>query len=169
MSSLHSSTLSRRSAMRLGSTGLVAVFGLTASSRSEAREIVNVDRSKALIRQVFEDAVNMGDLSIIEKLYAADFVDRSASIGESSGADGIAQRITNCKEQVPGLHVVMEALIAEADLVTSRVSWHGTHPPSGTHLVGRTLHFFRLSDGQIVEEWSAGWEWLKKLESKAPV
>ena len=169
MSSLHSSTLSRRSAMRLGSAGLVAAFGLTASSRSEAREIVSVDRNKAIIRQVFEDAVNMGDLSIIEKLYAADFVNRSASIGESSGADDIAQRITNCKERVPGLHVVMEALIAEADLVTSRVGWHGTHPPSGTHLVGRTLHFFRLSDDQIAEEWSAGWEWLAKLESETPV
>ena len=110
------------------------------------------DRNKAVTSPVFEGAVITGDLSILQNLYADDFVDRSASIGRSSGVDGMALRTTSLREQVPGIHSVIEALVAEGDLVTSRVSWHGTHPPSRTHLVGRTLHLFRLSDDRIVEE-----------------
>ena len=50
--------------------------------------------------------------------------------------------------------------IAEGDLVATRKTWRGDHPGGGSHLLGRTIHLFRIADGQIAEEWSAGWEWL---------
>jgi predicted ester cyclase len=60
----------------------------------------------------------------------------------------------------PDVYAAVEGVIAEGDLVATRVTWRGTHPPAGTHVVGRTMHLFRITNGQISEEWSAGWEWL---------
>ena len=41
--------------------------------------------------------------------------------------------------------------------------------PAGTHMVGRTMHLFRIDGGAIVEQWSAGWEWLESLiEQRGP-
>ena len=161
------STLSRRSAVRLGSGSLATVVGLRGLSSVAAQDLASVDGNRALVRQVFDQAVNAGNVAIVDELYAAGFVDRSAKPGQLPGPAGIAQAITDLHARVPGLHVVVEALVAEGDLVATRANWRGTHPPKGTHLLGTTLHIFRIAGGQIIEEWSAGWEWLTKLERGA--
>jgi hypothetical protein len=44
-------------------------------------------------------------------------------------------------------------------MMAAVATWHGTHPPAGTHLMGRTMHVFRIANERIIEEWSTGWDW----------
>jgi hypothetical protein len=72
------------------------------------------------------------------------------------------------REAHPTLTVTLDPVVAQADLVAVVARWGGSHPPAGTHLIGHTLHVFRLAQGQVVEQWSAGWEWLTRLLQDSP-
>ena len=61
------------------------------------------------------------------------------------------------------LQATIDALFGEGNFVASVEIWRGTHATSGQRVEGTVLHVFRFSDGQVVEEWSAGWEWLASV------
>jgi predicted SnoaL-like aldol condensation-catalyzing enzyme len=114
--------------------------------------------NKLLIQRFFDEAINAGELDTIDRLLAASFVDRSAGQDQLSGRNGIKQRFRALRATAPGLEVHIEALIAEGDLVAVHARWSGSHPPKGRHLLGTTLHLFRIDDGLILEAWGTGWE-----------
>jgi predicted ester cyclase len=64
------------------------------------------------------------------------------------------------RESHPELTLTIDLVLAEADHVAAAATWGDFHPPAGMHVVGRTMHVFRIANEQISEEWSAGWEWL---------
>jgi len=60
----------------------------------------------------------------------------------------------------PDLHITIDQLVAEGDMVTKRWTYHATHtgdlaglPPTGKRITMRGLELFRLLDGKIVECW----------------
>jgi predicted ester cyclase len=76
------------------------------------------------------------------------------------GPGGMPLTIDKFHAEFPDVTVTVEAIVAEDDLVATVATWRGTHPPAGTHLVGRTMHLFHIADELITEEWSTGWDWL---------
>jgi len=58
------------------------------------------------------------------------------------------------------LDVTMQDIIAEEDLVATRETWKVTVASDKKALNGETIHFFKIKDGLITDEWSKGWEWL---------
>ena len=63
-------------------------------------------------------------------------------------------------------HATVEGLFLDADgeeWVVRREVWRGTHTPSGQSATGTVMHFFRITDGKIVDEWSEGWGWIERL------
>jgi predicted ester cyclase len=64
--------------------------------------------------------------------------------------------------QFPDLHMRIEALVAEGDLVAVRVLSEGTNlgslngvvPPTGRRFAARQSHWFRVADGKLVEHWA---------------
>ncbi len=121
------------------------------------------EHNKAIVRRVFEEAVNGNNPAAIDELYAPDFIDRSAFPDQAPGPDGIKQAIGGFHALLPDVHVVVDAIVAEGDLVATREDWRGTAPATGRPVRGTTLHFWRIAGGKIVEEWSAGWEWLEHV------
>jgi predicted SnoaL-like aldol condensation-catalyzing enzyme len=150
--------LSRRNAVRLASVAMTTGVVMRTSSAVAAQTATEVMANTALVRRFFAEAVNHGQTDLVDKVYALTFVDRSAKDSHLAGRDSITQWITDLHTQFPGIQATVEDTIAEGDRVAARVTWRGSHPPKGTHLVGMTLHLFRLSDDHIVEAWSAGWE-----------
>jgi ketosteroid isomerase-like protein len=116
-----------------------------------------------LVRRLFEEVVNQGNLAFIDALYATNFVDRNAVRGQMLGPAGVRRAIAELRSVLPDLHVTVEELRAEAGIVIARESWRGTHMATGKEVTGTVTHIFRIHDGQIVEEWSGGWEWLDPL------
>ena len=120
------------------------------------------EEHKAIIRQVIEEVINQGNLSIIDEVFAPTFVDRS-SPDQSPGLEGVKGFVSLVRAGLTDLHVEINDLIAEGDKVVIRTTWRGTiesNPDvmsSGTRQVRRTMiQIFRLADGKIVEEWNEG-------------
>ncbi len=161
MASLASApTLNRRRAVRLGTGGLAAALALRGMRPAEALDRTVLEANKALVRRVFEEAVNGGNVAVLADLYAPDHVDRGAWARQMPRPAGMPLTLDEFRADFPDVHVALEGAIAEGDLVAARATWYGTHPPAGRHAAGRTMHFFRLSNERIVEQWSTGWEWL---------
>lgn len=153
-------TLNRRSAVRLGGGGLAAALATHGLPSAEAQTLTILEANKALIHRVFEEAVNGDNDAVVAELYGPEFVDPALAARFLPRPAGMPLPIDAFHTMLPAVYATVEGLIAEGDLVAARVTWRGSHPPAGTHVVGRTMHLFRIADGQISEEWSAGWEWL---------
>jgi len=153
-------TLNRRSAVHLGSCGLASALAVRGIRSTVAQQSQTLEANKALGRRVFEEAINGRNGAVIAELYAPAFVDRGTWARQMPGPAGMPRTIDQFHDQFPDVTVTVDMAVAEDDLVATMATWHGTHPPAGTHLVGRTMHIFRITNEQIVEEWSTGWEWL---------
>ena len=124
------------------------------------------EANRAIVLRVF-DAVNDNTPEVVYELYAPDFVDRSAFPDQIPGPAGIEQAIVDFNAILPDITVTVDSIIAEGDQVATREIWQGTDPSSGQVVMGTTLHFWHIEDGMIVEEWSAGWEWLAQIGAAA--
>lgn len=152
--------LNRRNAVRLSSGGLAAAVVASGWRSAEVHNLTVPEANKALVQRVFAEGVNGGNVAVIRELYAPDFVDRGMWARQMPGPGGMPLPIDQFHAEFPDVTVTVEAIVAEDALVATMATWRGTHPPAGTHLVGQTMHLFRIANELIVEEWSAGWDWL---------
>ena len=160
--------LGRRAALaRLGGGSLAAVLASRELGSALAQDATpapgSTEANKAIVLRVFEDAINTHNPALVNELYAPEFVDRSASPGQLPGPAGIEQALIYFNTILPDVEVTVDAIIAEGDLLASRETWRGTDPTTGREVEGKTLHFWRIAEGKIIEEWSAGWEWLEQI------
>ena len=117
---------------------------------------------ETLVRRIFAEALNRGELAVVDEAFSPHFADRSAP-EQAVGPEGVKQYMRAVREGFPDLHVTIEQLDASGDLVELRERWYGTHlgiykgvAPTG-RVVERTMtRTFRFSGDKIVEEWSAG-------------
>jgi predicted ester cyclase len=123
-------------------------------TKAEAEEVV---------RGIFEEAVNQGRLDVIGELYAVDFIDHSPGPGQAAGPAGIVNVVRQYRAAVPDLMVTVEDVIVAGDRVVTRETWRGTQRhklgdvlPTNTHFVATRIHIFRVENGQVREEWTAG-------------
>jgi steroid delta-isomerase-like uncharacterized protein len=118
--------------------------------------------NKALIRRVFDEALNAGNLSLLDRLFADDFVDNATS-EQRPGPRGVKDYFRAVRTGFPDMHVTIDDLLAEDDKVVVRTTWRGTHQgmyegitPTGKTVVRTMIQIFRVADGKIQEEWSEG-------------
>jgi predicted ester cyclase len=120
------------------------------------------DEREALVRRIFAEGLNRGELAVVEEAFAPQFVDRSAP-EQAVGPAGVKEYMRAVRAGFPDLYVTLERLDVRGDLVELRERWHGTHlgtyegiAPTG-RVVERTLtRTFRFAADKIVEEWSDG-------------
>jgi steroid delta-isomerase-like uncharacterized protein len=115
--------------------------------------------NKLVIRRWLE-AWNTNDLDAVESLLHADYVRHDANLPEVVGPNAERQFIATVFVAFPDLHFEAEHLVAEDDLVMSRLTVQGTHrgefmgvPASGRHIDVQTVETYRLSDHKIAEQW----------------
>ena len=156
--------LSRRSTVRLGSVGLAAALVTRTALSAQASELATTEANKELVRLLFEVGVNNGDEALTTSLYSPNYVDRGSWSRQMPGPAGMPIPLREFRAEFPDVWVTLDSVIAEADFVATHESWRGSHPPAGSHLVGRTMHLIRIANDQIVEQWSVGWEWLTRRD-----
>jgi predicted SnoaL-like aldol condensation-catalyzing enzyme len=167
-------TLNRRGAFRLGGAGLAVALTTHGLHAAEAQARSTLEANKGLVHRIFAEAINGGNVAVVAELYGPALGDsvRATRYQPGSvratrylpGPAGLPLPVDEFTTEYPDVSATVEDIIAEGDLVATRVTWRGTHPPAGTHVVGRTMHLFRLANEQIVEEWSSGWEWLASAD-----
>lgn len=126
------------------------------------------ERNKELVRRHFEEIWNHQKLSACEELMAKDFVEHAAAPfadsapGAVDGPQAIRGTVEWLVSQFPNIHVTIEELGADGDIVVARITSEGTNkgklngflPPSGKRFRAQQSHWFRVQDDKLAEHWA---------------
>jgi len=114
---------------------------------------------RAVIRRFIDEAINKGDLSVLNELVHPDYVFRSPG-QELQGAEALKAFFAGFRNAFPDLHLNIDELVVEGDKAASSFTLTGTHKaefmgiPATDNQVkinGMVLSQFR--EGKIKEEW----------------
>jgi steroid delta-isomerase-like uncharacterized protein len=117
------------------------------------------ERNKELVRRCIEQAVNTGNLNVVDEALANDYVYREPTVGEKRGREGFKQLVTTYRTAFPDLRLTVEQQIAEGDLVVTRWTARGTHrgelfgtAPTNKQVTVQGILISRIVNGKIVED-----------------
>ncbi len=120
------------------------------------------ENNKFLIRQMYEEAINHGNIELVDTLFSSSFVDHS-TLDQVTGPQGVKDYFAQVREGFPDIHVTLDDLIAVNDTVVVRTTWRGTHQgvyegtgPTGKQAIRTMIQIFRIVDNKITEEWNEG-------------
>jgi predicted SnoaL-like aldol condensation-catalyzing enzyme len=126
---------------------------------------MSTEANKALIRLVFDEIANQGNLDLTYKIYSPRYVDHQPFPGGGGGPEGARYSIGQMRAVCPDLHVTVHDMSAHNDLVACHNTWSGTHlgevlniPPTGHPVSFSALVVFRVESGLIAERWSIGFD-----------
>jgi predicted ester cyclase len=118
--------------------------------------------TKALGRQIVE-AINSGNFTSFDKIFAAGYVDRTAPPGVGTDLAGFKQTLTALRAAFPDFRYTIEDEIAAGDRLVHRLTARGTQkgefqgvPATGKQATWAELHIGRVVDGKVVEHWGLG-------------
>jgi steroid delta-isomerase-like uncharacterized protein len=120
------------------------------------------DQNASAVRRHIEEVFNQGNLSVIDEIFAPDFVYHQPDGGEMKGRDALKQMTGMFRGAFPDLHCGVEDQFAEGDKVSTRWSLRGTHKgemmgiaPTGKQVSvwGTVIH--RFEGDKIAEAWDA--------------
>ena len=114
---------------------------------------------KAIGRQLVE-VWNTGNLSIVDEIFASDFVNHDPIRPEVTDIEGYKKYIAETRSGMPDLKVVSEDMIAEGDKLVSRYTVSGTFqnnffgiPATGEKVTWTGVNIYHFTSGKIVEVW----------------
>ena len=118
------------------------------------------EENKALMRRMYEEVHNKGNLAVLDEVTATSFIDHNLPPGLPPGVDGAKQLFTMFHTAFPDFHVTVEDMIAEGDKVVSRLTMRGTHkdefmgvPPTGKQINVEVIDVLRIAGSKAVERW----------------
>jgi len=115
---------------------------------------------EAILRRMFDELVNKGDLDVADELFTDDFVDHGP-MGDMQGREAFKGVVAAWRDAVPDVHCVVDNVIVDGDNVAWLVRTTGTHtgdglgfPATGKSFETVTSNIGRFRNGQAVEHWS---------------
>lgn len=118
--------------------------------------MTTVDDNKALIRALYEDCINPGQLYRLETIIAPDFI---GARGER-GPQEFRATIEAVLNGFPGVRFQIQDLFGEGDKVAVRWTFHAIHGgsfagirPSHAEVKQEGNVIYQLRDGRIVRAW----------------
>lgn len=116
--------------------------------------------NKAICRRWFEEVWNQGRTATIDELLAPNVVVHGLG-PDQRGPDEFKPFHRQYRASFPDIHIQVDDVVAEGDLVAVRWSGRGTH--QGDHLGFKATNrpvsfsgmvFVRVKDGRLVEGWN---------------
>jgi steroid delta-isomerase-like uncharacterized protein len=122
---------------------------------------MSIEQNKASFRRMMEEALNQGNISLIDELVAPDVVEHEElPPGISADREGVKQMFTMLRSGFPDINATIGDIIAEGDKVVARSTWSGTHqgefmgiPATGKRVSFGVIDIVRYADGKVVEHW----------------
>ena len=113
----------------------------------------------ATIETWISEAINGGNLSVVDELAHPDYVYRNPT-EELRGAEAVKGLFAAYRTGFPDFNVHVDERVAEGDRIVQAFTLTGTHRGEfmGIAATGRAIEvhgfvFSRFADGKIVEEW----------------
>ncbi len=123
--------------------------------------MASVDENRDLIRHIIEEGFNNGNLDVADGRFREDYVAHVPGVPPlSTGPAAFKQVIGMWRTAFGDLHMTIEDMVCEGDLVSNRFTTRGTHDgplfghaPTGNtiEIHGQELH--RVQDGLVAESW----------------
>ena len=122
---------------------------------------MSAEQNKALVRQLVEEGINQGNISVIDELIIPDFVEHEElPPGIPPGREAPKALFTMLCSAFPDIKATIEHLIAEGDEVVLHMTWTGTHkgefmgiPPTGKSISINVIDILGIAEGKFVEHW----------------
>lgn len=122
---------------------------------------MSTENNKAIVRRFYEEVMNNGRVELLDELMDEDFDDHGEALfGSPQGREVIKQGIIATHSILPNLHVTIEDMIAEGDMVGVRGTMRCTHQgewlgvtPTGNELTWKGIAMFRFSNGRLMQRW----------------
>ncbi len=122
---------------------------------------MSIEENKAMLRRVWEEAFNKGDLAVANEIMTTNYVYRGPMGQELIGPEGFMQVVTMFRTAFPDIHATLEDMFAEGDKVAHRTTIRGTHKgdlmgiaPTGKQVTVSATVISRFAGGKEVEAWS---------------
>lgn len=120
-----------------------------------------LEANKALVRRLYEEGFNRGNVDVVDEIVAPDVVTHDPIILDApTGPDSIRGGIEMIRTAFPDFHVEVIDLVAEGDKVASFVLMSGTN--TGDYRRGgatnkrgtmRAFLLWRVAGGRLAESW----------------
>jgi predicted ester cyclase len=136
-----------------------ALFALSLSTAARA-EAPSAEANKAVVRKFEEEFKNKANHAIVDELMASTFQGRGLGPAPLD-RDGLKQLGKMIAGAFPDVHATIESIVADGDLVVTRVSVVGTNrgsfngiPATGRKIQFTEMHMYQVKGGKIVALWS---------------
>jgi steroid delta-isomerase-like uncharacterized protein len=123
---------------------------------------MSAEESKALVRRFFEEAWHKGNVAAVDEFMATDYIEHPLPPGLPPGPEGLKRLIAAYRSAFPDLHITLDDIFAEGEMMAFRWSVSGTHrgdwlgiPPTGNHVTATGITIFRIAGGKVVESWTS--------------
>jgi predicted ester cyclase len=118
-----------------------------------------LEQNKDLVRRIFEEIWNQGNLAVIDERFASDYLGHSPA--EIRGPEGVKKLATAMRGAFTGFRYTTKDQIAEGDRVVTRWTVSGKHegefqdlPPSGKQVTMTGIDIVRIANSKIIESWT---------------
>jgi steroid delta-isomerase-like uncharacterized protein len=120
------------------------------------------DANKRVARRLADEVFSAGNMRTLDEILATGYVNHNMPVPGIPGTkEGFRRIVAATRDAFPDVHVNVQAVVAEGDLVVFRDTVHATSrgaffgvPPNGKRLEWSEIHFLRVANGQIVEHWT---------------
>jgi steroid delta-isomerase-like uncharacterized protein len=127
--------------------------------------------NKAIVRRLFEELWNKGNLSLADELFSPNYAHYDPSTPDvGRGPESEKNRATLYRTAFPDLRLTIEDIIAEGETVMARWSCRGTHKgdlsgiaPTGKQFNISGVTIARLANGKLAEGW-VNWDALGLMQ-----
>ncbi len=129
------------------------------------------DANKNVVRRLFEEVWNKGNLAVADELFADNYSHHDSSTPEfGRGPESEKKRATLYRTAFPDVRLTVEDIIAEGETVTARWSCKGTHKgglsgiaPTGKQFTISGISVARFTNGKMIEGW-VNWDALGLMQ-----
>ena len=119
-----------------------------------------MSENEALIRRMFDEIVNAGNIDLADEVFDPGFVDHGP-MGEMRGIDAFKEVVTMWRAAVPDVHCAVENWFESGDMAAWNIRVTGTHTgsmmgiaPTGKRFEYVTPNIGRFAGGKAVEHWA---------------
>jgi predicted SnoaL-like aldol condensation-catalyzing enzyme len=124
---------------------------------------VGSEENKAAQRRIIDEVINRKNLDLADELFSEEHKLHPETPGVDRGPEGMKGAFAGLHEDFPDIHVEIEDIVAEGDMVAVRLTFSGTHAPTGELATWPEMVFARFSEGKAVESWEVtdtgrGWD-----------
>jgi predicted ester cyclase len=117
---------------------------------------------KSLVRRIYEEAYNKGNLAVLDDLIAGDYQRHHPPMKEVQGLTAYKKFVTDVRNAYTNFEIRLEEVLQDGNKTVVRLSLSGKHtgrtptlmaPPTGKEICMPGCAVATWENGKIVEEW----------------